>query len=202
MQLRFLLLLCVVFLTMGEATARSHAFVGFNKALKDTQNSKGKVEDKPFSPTLGYGYNFNLFNTGLGFSPQLGYIHTNQTANDSFGKQKIHSFFINWDILWITSLSQHLAFRFGVGTFIKRTRGKGGTVTIPNGNSTDEARRPSGTVTSYSSTLNLGADYNFDLQMMGQWIEDVGLRFELYTFRPLSSENRNYTFNIGALLYF
>jgi hypothetical protein len=198
---RTLLALCLgIFLTQ-PVWARRHAFVGFHRTLKDTQNSKGKVEDKPLSPTVGLGYNFNLFNTGLGFSPQVGYIHTDQTANDSFGKQKIHSFFLNWDLLWISSLSNNLAFRFGLGTFIKRIRGEGGTVEIPNGSGTDQARRPSGTVTSYSSTFNLGADYNFGLSA-GEWIDDAGLRFELYTFRPLSSENRNYAFNFGVILYF
>lgn len=181
--------------------AKSHFFLGFHKALKDTQNSQGKVEEKPFSPTIGYGYNFNLFDTGLGFSPQIGYIHTKQVTNDSYGKQKTHTIFLNWDFIWISSLSDSLAFRFGIGNFIKRTSGEGGTVEIPNGTGTDKARRPSDAVSSFSSTFNLGADYNLNLQL-GSWIEDLGLRFELYTFRPLSSENRNYAFNLGVLLYF
>lgn len=202
MMLKSLLLLSFCLFYGVSAEAKLHSFVGFNKALKDTQNQKGKVEEKPFSPTIGVGYNFNLFNTGFGFSPQLGYIHTKQTANDSFGDQKVHTIFLNWDFIWISSLSDHLAFRFGIGNFIKRTSGKGGTVEIPNGSGTDQAQRPGGTVNSYSSTFNLGADYNFDLQMLDSWVQDIGIRFELYTFRPLSSENRNYAFNIGALLYF
>ncbi len=181
--------------------SKPHFFTGFNKVLKDTQDSNGKLEDKPFSPTLGFGYNFNLFDSGFGFSPQIGYIHTKQVANDSYGKQRVHTIFLNWDLIWISSLSNNLAFRFGVGNFIKRTKGEGGKVKIPNGSGTDYARRPGKTVSSYSSTFNIGADYNFDLQMLG-WIEDIGLRFELYTFRPLSKEHRNYAFNIGALLYF
>ena len=183
------------------ASAKLHFFGGFNRSLKDTQNQKGKVEDKPFSPTLALGYNTKLFNTGLGFSPQFGYIHTNQTANDSFGAQKIHSFFFNWDFIYVTSFSQYLGLRFGIGNFIKRIRGEGGTVTIPNGNSTDEALRPSGTVTSYSSTFNFGFDYNFNF-LLGTWMENLGVRFETFVFRPLSSENRNYTFNLGIIYYY
>lgn len=201
MSSRFLVLLFVGFLGVRSADAKLHSFLGFNKALKDTQNSKGKVEDKPFSPTLAIGDNFNFFGTGLGFSPQFGYIHTKQVANDSFGDQKIHTIFFNWDFLWVSSLSDHLAFRFGIGNFIKRTSGKGGTVEIPNGTGTDQARRPGGTVNSYSSTFNFGADYNLDMQMYG-WFTDLGLRFELFVFRPLSSENRNYAFNLGSILYF
>ncbi len=202
MLLRYLLIMAIGTFTASSAFARPHLFLGFNRALKDTQNQKGKVEDKPFSPTISAGYNFNLFDSGFGFSPQLGYIHTNQTANDDFGKQKVHTIFLNWDFIWISSLSDSLAFRFGIGNFIKRTSGEGGTVEIPNGGGTDQARRPDGTVNSYSSTFNLGADYRFDLQLPGPWVQDVGLRFELYTFRPLSSENRNYTFNFGTILYF
>lgn len=202
MFLRCLLVFTIGVIPLTQAMARPHAFLGFHRTLKDTQNSKGKVEDKPFSPAVGIGYNFNLFDTGFGFSPQLGYIHTKQVANDSFGDQKVHSFFLNWDFIWISSLSNNLAFRFGVGNFIKRTSGDGGTVEIPNGSGTDKARRPDETVSSYSSTFNLGADYKFDLQMLGSWVQDIGIRFELYTFRPLSQENRNYAFNIGSILYF
>lgn len=198
---KYLVLAIYCLFLAGSTFAKTHTMIGFNKVLKDTQDSNGKVDDKPFSPTLSVGYNFNLFDSGFGFSPQLGYIHTKQTANDSYGKQKVHTIFLNWDFIWISSLSDQLAFRFGLGTFIKRTKGEGGTVTIPNGTGTDEARRPGKTVSSYSSTLNLGADYNFNVQL-SDWIDDLGLRFELYTFRPLSSEYRNYAFNFGVLLYF
>ena len=163
MLLRSLVFTVVSCFLLNSAFSKPHTFLGFNKTLKDTQNSKGKVEDKPFSPTIGFGYNFDLFGSGFGFSPQIGYIHTNQVADDSFGKQQVHTIFFNWDFIWISSFSNDLAIRFGIGNFIKRTHGEGGTVEIPNGNSTDQARRPSGTVSSYSSTFNLGADYNFGL---------------------------------------
>ncbi len=188
--------------SLGMCEAKSHFSLGFNRTLKDVQNSKGKVEDKPFSPYLGWGYHFNLFDSGFGFSPQLGYIHTTDVANDSFGKQTTHSYFFNWDFLYIPSFSNQMAFRFGIGNFIKRISGKGGTVEIPNGNSTTTARRPGKTVTSYSSTLNLGADYNFNTQLPSLGITDLGLRFELFTFRPLSQEYRNYAFNLGVLMYY
>lgn len=202
MMLKFLMAVSISCFTLTSAYARQHGFIGFNKALKTTQNSKGKIEEKPFSPTLGYGYNFNLFDSGFGFSPQIGYVHTKQITNDSYGKQKVHSVFLNWDFIWLSPLSDSLAFRFGIGNFIKRTSGEGGTVEIPNGTGTAQARRPSKTVNSYSSTFNIGADYNFDIQLFDAWIKDVGLRFELYTFRPLSKNNRNYMFNIGAIFFF
>lgn len=202
MMLRHLFLIYMSLLYASYVGAKSHSFIGVHKALKDTQNSKGKVEDKPFSPTIGFGYNFNLFNSGYGFSPQIGYIHTTQTADDSFGKQKIHTIYLHWDFISVSSLSSNLAYRFGIGNFIKRTSGKGGTVEIPNGSGTDQARRPSKTISSYSSTFDFGLDYNFDLQLFDWGISDIGLRAELFIFRPLSSENRNYAFNIGTIIYF
>ena len=199
---KLLIVVGLFFFGMTSSQANPHLFLGSHKTLKDTQDSNGKVDDKPYSPTVGFGYNFRLFDSEYGFSPMLGYIHTTQTANDSFGDQKIHSIFMNWDFITVSSLSSHLVYRFGIGNFIKRTSGKGGTVEIPNGAGTATARRPGKTVTSYSSTFNFGLDFKFDLGMSDSFIEDLGLRFELYTFRPLSNENRNYAFNLGLLLFF
>ncbi len=201
-MIKIILLASLWIVPLSMCEAKSHFSLGLNKTLKDVQNSKGKVEDKPFSPYLGWGHHFNLFDTGFGFSPQIGYIHTNEVANDSFGKQTTHSIFLNWDFLYIPAFSAQTAFRFGIGNFIKRVSGKGGTVEIPNGNSTDRARRPSKTVSSFSSTFNLGADYNFNMPLTDLGITDLGLRFELFTFRPLSQENRNYAFNFGVLMYY
>ena len=55
MGLRFLLVFSVIFLQMSIANARPHTLLGFNRTLKDTQDSKGKVDDKPFSPKLAVG---------------------------------------------------------------------------------------------------------------------------------------------------
>lgn len=176
-----------------------HTFIGLNKSLKDVQDSNGKADDNPFSPALSLGYNFQLYDR-FGFSPQLGYIHNKVTANDSYGDQKVHTLFIHYDFIWLTSFSDSLALRFGVGNFIKRISGEGGSVTIPNGSGTAQALRPDETRTSYSSTLNFGADYNFEYSY--GWLVNTGLRFEFFTFRPLSKENRNYAFNFGLLFYF
>lgn len=199
---RYFMILILCSLWLPTVFGSSHSFIGVHKALKDTQNSSGKLEDKPFSPTIGYGYNFDLFGTGFGFSPQIGYIHTKQVADDSYGKQKVHTIFFNWDFMYIPTWTQSLAFRFGIGNFIKRTSGEGGKVTIPNGSGTAKANRPSKTVSSYSSTFDFGADYKLNLGLTDWWVEDLGFRFELYVFRPLSKEYRNYAFNLGTILYF
>jgi len=197
---KFVLYMLMTFTCINACLAKPHFSVGVHKTLKEFQDSKGKEDEKPFSPFIGWGHHFNLFQSRFGFSPQIGYIHTKQTANDSFGKQKIHTIFLNWDFLYVPTFSNQLAFRFGVGNFIKRISGEGGTVEIPNGSGTDQALRPDKTVNSYSSTLNLGTDFNFNMNPLG-WVNDLGLRFELFTFRPFSKENRNYAFNFGILIY-
>jgi hypothetical protein len=199
---KMILLLCLLVIGFNSANAKSHFSIGFNKNLKDTQNSSGKVDDKPYSPYLSWGSHFKIADSRFGFSPQLGYIHTNQTANDSYGKQKIHSFFLHWDFIYAPEFLNQFAFRFGVGNFIKRTTGEDGTVTIPNGTGTATARRPGSTVNSYSNTFNFGADYNFDLNFSGAWFTDLGIRFETFIFRPLSQDYRSYAFNLGILLYY
>jgi hypothetical protein len=200
MKLIVLILVCFLALSL-PVHAKPQVFIGAYKALKDTQDSDGKVAEKPFSPAIAIGYNFNLFDTGFGFSPHFGYIHTKVTANDSYGKQKIHTLFFNWDFLYVPEIFPSMAVRFGVGNFLKRTSGEGGTVEIPNGNGTDEARRPDETRTSYTSTFNLGADFNFELPL-NDWFTDLGLRTEMFIFRPLSKENRNYAFILGLTLFF
>ena len=198
MKIQSLLIILLVILS-HKSYADLNTFVGFNKQLKDVQNSKGKVEGTHYSPVVGLGYNIRLTES-FGCSPQLGYIHTTVTAKDSYGKQKVHSIFLNYDFIYLTPFMDNLALRFGIGNFIKRTSGKGGNVTIPNGNSTTTAKRPGKTVSSYSSTFNLGADLLFNFST--DWFRNMGLRFELYTFRPLSKEYRNYAFNLGFTLYF
>lgn len=198
-KLIFLLLLAAA-LIHRPASAKLHSFIGFNKRLKDVQDQNGKVESKPFSPTLSIGDNFAITND-WGFSPQLGYIHTTQERRDSYGDQKTHSFFLNWDFITVSSWLDGLAWRIGIGNFIKRVHGKGGTVQIPNGSGTATARRPGGTVSSYSNTFDFGFDYKFGLSQ-SDWFTDLGLRFQLYVFRPLSKDNRSYAFNLGFLWFF
>ncbi len=197
----FVVLFLSLFLQMETVVAKPHILIGAYKPLKDTQDTNGKVLEKNFSPSIGIGYNFDLFNTGFGFSPQFGYIHTKITANDSYGKQKSHSLFLHWDFLYTPEFFPNMSIRFGIGNFIKKISGEGGTVEIPNGSGTDMAIRPDETRTSYSSTFNLGADLNFDLPL-GDLITDLGLRAEMFTFRPLSKEYRNYAFMLSGLLYF
>jgi hypothetical protein len=175
-----------------------HVSTGLHKSLIDVQDKNGKEDKNPFSPVLTVGSNFKM-TEGFGFSPQLGFIYHTVNSDDSYGKYKMYSFFILYDFIWVPQGYEFFGLRFGLGTFRKTIKGEGGTVTIPNGNSTAKAYRPESS-TSYSGTFNLGTDFNFNI--LKDWFTNFGLRLEMYVFRPLSKENRNYTYTLGAVGYF
>jgi hypothetical protein len=175
-----------------------HVSSGVYKSLIDVQDKNGKEVKNPFSPALTVGSNFK-FADGFGFSPQLGFVYHTVETDDSYGKYKMYSIFLLYDFMWVPQDYQFFALRFGLGTFRKTISGQGGTVTIPNGNSTATAYRPESS-TSYSSTINLGTDFNFN--MSTQWFTNMGVRFEVFAFRPLSQEYRTYTYNLGLVAYF
>jgi hypothetical protein len=176
----------------------SHVSTGLYKSLIDVQDKNGKAVTNPFSPALSVGTNFK-FTDGFGFSPQLGFIYHTVQTDDSYGEYKMYSIFLLYDFIWVPQDYQFLALRFGLGTFRKTITGKGGSVTVPNGNSTATAYRPD-SATSYSSTFNLGTDINFGINT--EWFNNLGMRFEVFAFRPLSQEYRSYTYNLGLVAYF
>ena len=175
-----------------------HVSTGLYKSLIDVQDKNGKAVTNPFSPSLSVGTNFK-FTDGFGFSPQIGFIYHTVQTDDSYGKYKMYSLFLLYDFIWVPQDYQFLAIRFGLGTFRKTITGKGGSVTVPNGNSTATAYRPD-SATSYSSTFNLGTDINFGINT--EWFNNLGMRFEVFAFRPLSQQYRSYTYNLGLVAYF
>jgi hypothetical protein len=190
-----LLLICVLFASSVWAV---HLSTGVHKSLIDVQDKNGDEEKNPFSPVFSVGSNFRI-SGGFGFSPQFGFIYHTVKSDDSYGEYKMYSLFILYDFLWVPQDYDFFALRFGVGTFRKTVKGEGGSVTVPNGNSTATAYRPESS-TSYSGTFNLGTDFNF--KIFQDWFTNFGVRFEMYAFRPLSSENRNYAYTLGAVGYF
>lgn len=180
-----------------------HVTTGFYKSLIDVQDKNGKEVTNPFNPTIGVGYNWQ-FSPTWGFSPQIGYIYDWKKSDDGYNDYKVHTFNILYDFAWLPfdgmTGDNFFAIRMGVGTFIKKIKGEGGSVTVPNGSSTSKAYRPDETSTSYSSTLNFGADMS--LNIFKDYFQNFGIRFETYVFRPLSKEYRNYAYSLSAVAYF
>ncbi len=194
--MKILILLLGVFL--ASPALSMHVSTGVYKSLIDVQDKNGKTVTNPFSPALTVGSNFK-FADGIGFSPQLGFVYHTVQTDDTYGEYKMYSLFLLYDFMWVPQDYQFFALRFGLGTFRKTITGKGGSVTVPNGTGTATAYRPDSS-TSYSSTFNLGTDFNFNWST--EWFTNMGARFEVFAFRPLSHEYRTYTYNLAFVAYF
>lgn len=197
--MRVFIVLFFAVAAMSRAPAGTF-FTGIHKSLNDVQDKKGKEATNPISPGVAIGWNFQLPDN-FGFSPSLGYIHNTVNSDDSYGKYKMYTIYLLYDFMWIPmSFSERLALRFGLGTFRKTIKGEGGSVTVPNLNTTTTAYRPGKSSTSYSSTFNFGADYTFDF--LQDWFNNFGVRLEFFTFRPLSMKYRTFAYTFGAVAYF
>lgn len=183
-----------------------HATIGTYKMLDTTQTSSGSKASNAFSPMVGVGGNFSLPWSGWGFSPQLGYVRHTVKSDDSYGGDyQVTTIMMLYDFVWVPQTfmagnNPPFALRMGIGNFLRSTKGKGGTVTTPNGSSTATAHRPGDSDTSYTGTFNLGGDFNFGPLM--DWMTNTGLRFETFMFSPLNKEKRTYAFNLLAVAYF
>jgi hypothetical protein len=192
-------------LTLLLIADRSYAsiqlFTGVHKSLLDVQDKNGDELKTPFEPTFALGTNFKLAES-WGFSPHIGYIHNTISSDDSYGKYRKHTIFILYDFIWLPlSGMKDLGLRFGIGNFITRTKGEGGTVQIPNGGGTATAYRPGKeTRSSYSGTFNFGVDYMFNWS--SGWFNNFALRFETIVYRPLAGEHRNYAYQLGSVFFF
>jgi hypothetical protein len=90
----------------------------------------------------------------------------------------------------------------GLGNFRKSIKGEGGTVTIPNGSGTATAYKPGKAQESYTSTLNLGADWQFSKGYGGDTINGYGLSLETFWNELLDSKKRMFTVQFGFTAYF
>ncbi len=84
--------------------------------------------------------------------PEFGIVF-HQNNFDEVSKKTI---FILWDIGW--RANDRFVLRYGFGTFMTKISGKGGSITLSNGDSTMAFAAPDETQTSYNTTLNLGVD--------------------------------------------
>ena len=96
--------------------------------------------------------------------------------------------YLLYDFVW--EFKKNTFFRYGVGTFIDNVAGKGGSKIQNNGSSYATFYRGQKNVFSYTSSLNLGFEYQ--LTYKGHPLESTSfrplLRLETYTFSPLNSK--------------
>lgn len=174
--------------------------LGLHQPWDKVQNKKGSEADDPISPYLAIGHVFEISEQWR-FTPRLGYISHTVKSNDHYSKYKIESFFLLYDFAWKHSFDASFFPRIGVGTFLKKVKGEGGTVTVPNGGGYSTAYRPGSSKASSTASLNLGFDWNLssnlDLTAGG-----YGVSFEAFIFEILESKKRMFTLSAGVYYFF
>lgn len=155
------------FLLLSLSAAEASIQLGTGAALFNRKVQSREEADKNQSPTPEFfillGARFRLYRSILA-APELGYQFNRQGAEDSYGGDaSIKTFLLRYHALYPLGgagfSSSMLALRFGATTFIRSTKGKGGSVEVPNGSSTMTAFRPSEKSTSYTAGPALGVDY-------------------------------------------
>lgn len=135
----------------------------------------GSVSYFDFRPVLSASYRYE-YSPEFSFIPEVG-ISLPKTSDDetsttlySYLNAPIAYHFSGW------------TFRFGPGFFFTRISGKGGTLRLQNGNTTDEFPVPNGSATTRNLTWNLGAQAHFD--------KDWSARFDISILKLFDSEKR------------
>lgn len=83
--------------------------------------------------------------------------------------------------------------RYGLGTFITKIKGEGGVVYLNNGNGTDPFYKPSKSVSTWNTALDLGFEYAF--------LPQYAVRFETFLFSPFSSTARQLSYILNLTYY-
>ncbi len=173
-----------------------------NQAQEKVQAQSGKEDSDPISYGLGFGHEFQWWNSTQ-FAPRMGYVMNTVNSDDHYsGKYKVETIYLLYDFAHPFNSEQTWWWRVGIGNFIKRIKGNGGTVEIPNGSGTSTAYKPGKTQESYTSTLNLGVDWMFSKGMGGNTINGYGMNFETFWNELLDSKKRMFTVQLAFTAYF
>lgn len=143
-----------------QAKAEYSYLIGAHQDGPQVQDIKGNEKADPISPLIGLGANWALTDS-IRFVPRLSYVMVSNNSDDTYGPYKTELITLLYDFQYPFQPMSSWTVRFGMGTVIRRITGKGGTVTIPNGNSTATAHLAEGTSSSATASLDLGFDYKF-----------------------------------------
>lgn len=181
-----------------EVAAFEQGWSDFAMGLGSLTHQAGKVASDigstsyfEFRPTLVASYRYEI-TPSWSFIPEAG-ISMPETSDDD--TNSILYTFLNAPIAWHYD---YWTLRFGPGFFFTRISGKGGTLTLQNGNSSDAFPVPNGSATTRNFTWNLGAQATFDRE----W----SARFDVAILKFLDSEKRainhllTINYHFGAVL--
>lgn len=194
-----ILIFLLINLTLPKAFAWDASF-GITQPQEKVQNRKGSTASNPISPYLAFGHTFSL-TEAWSFAPRLGYIKNTVKSDDHYSRYKIETFFLLYDFTWKRSFDSKFYPRLGIGTFLKKTKGEGGTVTVPNGGGFSTAYRPGTSKASATATLNLGIDWKFNESLSAPG-RGFGATAEAFIYEILEERKRLLTLSLGLFYYF
>lgn len=140
-------------------------------------------EVNPFvSVSTVYAFRRNHF-----ILPEIGLVHHTGQADNS----RVRTFFILYHLGY--RFSQNMMLRYGIGTFATRISGKGGTVSLRDGDQQRDFAVPDTSQTTYTSTFNLGSEYRVN----SNW----AIKFDGLLMGALDSDKRNLSYMLSTAYY-
>ena len=151
------------------------------------QNSmEGSTQKFDINPLLSVSTTFRLSQKNF-IVPELGVVHHTDRADES----KVRTFFFLYQMGF--RASEHFMLRYGIGTFITRISGDGEALTRNNGEGTSVYYSADESVSTYTTTFNLGGEYRFNRQ----W----AAKLDTFIMGALSSEKRKVSYTLAAVYY-
>lgn len=154
---------------------------------EDTSGTTSSAFD--LHPYIAFNTKTPIFGSHL-FFPELGYVFP-KSSHDQDSPTKRSTLYLLYNLGYPIMEGTYL--KYGLGTFITKISGQGGTVTRRNGSSSREFDVPSETVSSYNTTLNLGIEIFPS--------ESYSAKIEGHLWNFFNSDNRSVNFNIGFSYY-
>jgi len=182
-KLLALLMLCIIS-TEVFATVGLGGFVPFPTTTMKKRD--GGSDSFGFEPMVYINHVVNAPFSQL-FLPTLGFIKSTDLEQE-YSKNTI---FFLWDLGY--KIGSNLILRYGLGTFITKIKGDGAAITVNNGSTTATAYRPSDSITSYNTTVNIGAEMAFS--------KSYAIQFETYIYQILSGTERDFSYSLSGTWY-
>lgn len=141
----------------------------------DTDGSTKKLALNP-TVSIAMAYPWRRPGPRFYFLPEVGMAYHRERAD----KTSVHTMYLLYHLGH--QLAPQLMLRYGLGTFITRISGSGGTVRLMDGDTERDFFVPDESRRTYMTTFDLGAEYRFN--------RDWGAKVDFYIMGPLSSDKR------------
>lgn len=156
--------------------------------LHSQTDKTGKTNKFDFFPIVLAGATWSSPLQGISFSPGIGYAKMLKSKDNTKKSEIVLQYHLSQRIF------NGVQFRYGFSTYITKVSGDGGTVQLNNGNSTSTFYVPEKTSTSYTGSLDLGAE--------AFMLQNISMRLQFSILRFLSSDKRKVTHLLSANYYF